>query len=240
MDEPLIIGERLFVLRNQHQMTQEELAEELNVSRQSISKWELNKALPDLERIIRISRLYDVSLNYILFGTEDEALGQEVILEQESSVRQQEKTEEESKKDVEIQKMHSKESGRAGRRNLLVCIIIVGILVAVSCFTTAYFLWNNAWNKRHMEERLVQVTKVYEQYTKADVLELHDDYEQKRTVWLDIDGVRENDFVYCYAGNAENELRIDYYPRTWICSAGISLIFIVLFILLYMELKKQR
>ena len=43
------VGERLFQLRTQKDMTQEDMAEYLDVSRQSVSKWELNKTLPDVE-----------------------------------------------------------------------------------------------------------------------------------------------------------------------------------------------
>lgn len=46
------VGERLLILRTQKGLTQEELAEWMDVSRQSISKWELNKTLPDVEKMV--------------------------------------------------------------------------------------------------------------------------------------------------------------------------------------------
>jgi transcriptional regulator with XRE-family HTH domain len=55
------IGERLLALRMQKGMTQEELAEYLNVSRQSVSKWELNKTLPDVDKMVQLADLYGVS-----------------------------------------------------------------------------------------------------------------------------------------------------------------------------------
>lgn len=56
------VGERLLKLRNEQGMTQEDLAEYLNVSRQSVSKWELNKTLPDVEKLMQLSDLYEVTL----------------------------------------------------------------------------------------------------------------------------------------------------------------------------------
>lgn len=49
------VGERLLQIRNEKRMTQEELAEYLNVSRQSVSKWELNKTMPDVEKLMQLS-----------------------------------------------------------------------------------------------------------------------------------------------------------------------------------------
>ena len=56
------IGERLLALRMQKGMTQEELAEYLKVSRQSVSKWELNKTLPDVDKMVQLADLYGVSM----------------------------------------------------------------------------------------------------------------------------------------------------------------------------------
>lgn len=231
MNEQIVIGERLFILRNQNQMTQEELAEELNVSRQSISKWELNKALPDLERIIKISQLFQVSINYILFGTEE--------MIQEEKQLTEEKLAEISTDSQAEETLQSDQKGMTGNHYLLICIIIVGILMAGAWLCTGYFLLNNAWNKDNKKQTLVHVDKIYEQYTKADVVVIHDNYDQKRTVWLDVDGVRENDYVYGYTTDGDR-LSIDYYPRTWLFPAGISIIFVILFILLFMELKKRK
>jgi transcriptional regulator with XRE-family HTH domain len=51
-------------------MTQEELAEKLEVSRQAVSKWELNKTMPDVSKLTKMSELYQVSVDYLLKGEE--------------------------------------------------------------------------------------------------------------------------------------------------------------------------
>jgi len=62
----LNFGEKLQLLRKQGGMSQEQLAEKLNVSRQAISKWELGGSLPDIENVIQLSRLFGVSTDYLL------------------------------------------------------------------------------------------------------------------------------------------------------------------------------
>ncbi len=62
----MTIGERIQTLRIERGLTQERLAEMLEISRQSVSKWELGQAVPDVDKIIRISELFDVSTDTIL------------------------------------------------------------------------------------------------------------------------------------------------------------------------------
>lgn len=62
----LTTGEKIIELRKRNGYSQEELAEKLDVSRQSVSKWELNASTPDLERIVQMSELFHVSTDYLL------------------------------------------------------------------------------------------------------------------------------------------------------------------------------
>ena len=59
-------GENLKEIRKQRNITQEELAELLNVSRQAISKWESGNGYPETEKLIMISRELNISLDYLL------------------------------------------------------------------------------------------------------------------------------------------------------------------------------
>ena len=69
----MTIGEQIQELRIQKGMTQERLAEMLEVSRQSVSKWELGQSVPDVEKIIRMSELFGVSTDTLLLrNTEEE------------------------------------------------------------------------------------------------------------------------------------------------------------------------
>lgn len=62
----MTLGKKLQLLRRRNGLSQEQLADRLNVSRQAISKWELDAALPDTANVIALSRLFDVSADYLL------------------------------------------------------------------------------------------------------------------------------------------------------------------------------
>ncbi len=61
-----ILGSKLYELRKNSGLSQEELAEKLNVSRQAISKWECGESMPDTDNLITISRLYKISLDELV------------------------------------------------------------------------------------------------------------------------------------------------------------------------------
>lgn len=61
-----LIAEYLHLLRKEHGYTQKELAEELNISRQAVSGWETGNTIPDLDTLLKLSRLYHVTINDIL------------------------------------------------------------------------------------------------------------------------------------------------------------------------------
>lgn len=63
---------RLYQLRKQKGFSQEELANRLNVSRQTVSKWEVGDSTPEMEKLIAISDLFDVSLDNLVMGKEDD------------------------------------------------------------------------------------------------------------------------------------------------------------------------
>ena len=62
------LGETIYKLRTKKQLSQGDLAEMLEVSRQSISKWENNSAVPELEKLIRLSEIFEVSLDELVKG----------------------------------------------------------------------------------------------------------------------------------------------------------------------------
>ena len=64
------LGETIYRLRTEKSLSQGDLAEMLEVSRQSISKWENNSAVPDLEKIVKLSEVFSVSLDELVKGEE--------------------------------------------------------------------------------------------------------------------------------------------------------------------------
>lgn len=64
----MTLGERIAYYRGKLGLSQGELAEQLGVSRQAVSKWETDAGLPDLERLIALSRLYHITLDKLVKG----------------------------------------------------------------------------------------------------------------------------------------------------------------------------
>lgn len=67
----MLIGDKLKEARLKKNMTQEEVAEKIFISTQSISNWENNKTYPDIGNVIALSDLYDVSLDELLKGSDN-------------------------------------------------------------------------------------------------------------------------------------------------------------------------
>lgn len=66
------IGEKLFELRKGKGLSQEEVAEKLNVTRQTVSKWETNQSTPDFDKIMPICELYGITTEELLTGKKPE------------------------------------------------------------------------------------------------------------------------------------------------------------------------
>lgn len=62
----MMLAEKIILLRKKKGWSQEQLAEQLGISRQSVSKWESGTSVPDLDKIIRMSEIFGVSTDYLL------------------------------------------------------------------------------------------------------------------------------------------------------------------------------
>lgn len=84
----MTFGEKLLKLRSDAGFSQDKLAEMLEVSRQSVSKWERDEAMPDTDKIVAVSRIFSVSTDSLLKDETD------LAAETEKAVSAQEKGEE--------------------------------------------------------------------------------------------------------------------------------------------------
>lgn len=75
----MILADKIIELRKKNGWSQEELAEKLGVSRQAVSKWEGAQSVPDIQRILEMSKLFGVSTDYLL--KDDMEYSSEVITE---------------------------------------------------------------------------------------------------------------------------------------------------------------
>lgn len=67
----MTIGEKIYQLRKKAEIYQEELAQQVKVSRQAISKWERDESPPDAEKIVLLSSIFSVSTDYLLMDEID-------------------------------------------------------------------------------------------------------------------------------------------------------------------------
>ena len=62
----MILSEKIIMLRKKYGWSQEELAERLDISRQSVSKWETDSAIPDIEKLKLLAEIFEVSITELL------------------------------------------------------------------------------------------------------------------------------------------------------------------------------
>jgi len=92
---------KLYELRKQKGFSQEELANRLNVSRQTVSKWEVGESAPDMEKLVAISELFEISLDELVLNkTPQPAEPSEQIVKSEmySDIKEHVLTEDNKKK----------------------------------------------------------------------------------------------------------------------------------------------
>jgi len=69
------LSDKLIALRKENGWSQEDFAEKLDVSRQAISRWENGTALPDAQNILRISKLFNITADYLLNDDYEDEIG---------------------------------------------------------------------------------------------------------------------------------------------------------------------
>lgn len=71
-EKTMNLGDKLYELRKSKNLTQDDVSEKLNVTRQTVSKWETNQSTPDFDKIIPLCELYEISPNELLTGEKQE------------------------------------------------------------------------------------------------------------------------------------------------------------------------
>lgn len=121
---------KLYELRKQKGFSQEELANRLNVSRQTISKWEVGESTPDMEKLAAISDLFEVSLDELVLDKAPKAETTEQVVKSEfySDIKENILTEDNKKK---------------AKKGVKIALIVLGILVAIDVISfVVYFAIN--------------------------------------------------------------------------------------------------
>lgn len=245
-----MIGERLAELRVNYNMTQEEFAERLDVSRQAVSKWELDKTLPDVNKLLKISELFQVSVDYLLKGTEGESAPDRhreelaaASLQCEEAVLQEERINDINEKDIYTEYQEEQNPDRKDKKvkvGICVSLALVSILLLGALVLLAGCLMGQVWDKSDSERALVKVENIRTQYSLADVsCSAEDGTFVTKTVLLDTNGVRNGDYIYCYTNADGDKISVNYASGTIIVIISVSLILLGTWILLVREVGRR-
>ncbi len=114
-------GEKLYELRKEKKLSQEDVADKLNVTRQTVSKWETNQSTPDFDKVLPLCELFEISADELLSGNKKE----------ENNAKKQAKVIE-----TEEEKMPSKQEIRRKSAEVVSTSVFIYI-VAVALLTVA-------------------------------------------------------------------------------------------------------
>ena len=123
----MILADKIVTLRKKAGWSQEELAQQLNVTRQSVSKWEGAQSIPDMEKILQMSRLFGVSTDFLL---KDEMETSETAPEAEEPAARR-VTMEEASRYLELRRQDAPKMALA----TLLCILSPAVLLMMTAMS---------------------------------------------------------------------------------------------------------
>lgn len=146
------IANRLAKLRKEKGYSQEQLAEELDISRQAISKWERAEASPDTDNLIELAKLYNVSLDYLLCLDNEDSKSvnknQIIINENGIHIEDEEDVVDISKKGIQViekgEEVFTNSNYHKFKSIFDTCVSCVSVLVYVILGATMN-LWHPGW-----------------------------------------------------------------------------------------------
>lgn len=125
---------KLYELRKQKGFSQEELANRLNVSRQTVSKWEVGDSTPDMEKLVAISDLFDISLD-------------ELVLDKAPPEPQQVPVKADLYTDIK-ENVLTEDNKKKAKKGLKIAAIIAGIVLLIDAVTfIVYVIINGGFPK---------------------------------------------------------------------------------------------
>lgn len=250
------IGSRILEYRKKMNMSQEEFANKIGVSRQAVSKWELDKAYPDLDKLVDICGMFGLSLDELVNGVEHD---EEPVMDAEqrveipnvplnvSDVGDNQTVTDNIESEISDKEGSDKESCDSKKRTVRIgshgglrVVMYAAAALAVFCIVVSFvIILQNAW--KHSDEVLMHVDKVHAQYTLADVSYLNDDLDDKhRLMWIDAKGIRAGDTLPGYIDDDGELANVDHDISTFVIPCVLALIFLAMFISLRIELTKEH
>ena len=130
---------KLYELRKQKGFSQEELANRLNVSRQTVSKWEVGDSTPDMEKLVAMSDLFGISLDELVLDKSPEPAPVEQVPVKSELYS-------EIKTDIK-EKVLTDKNKKKIRKGLLVTGIVLGAIIAIDLISFVIYVALNGFPK---------------------------------------------------------------------------------------------
>lgn len=121
----MMLADKIALLRKQHGMSQEELADKLDVTRQSISKWESGQSVPDLPKILQLSQLFGVSTDYLLKDDNNNTTNANIVKKDINTTNKTKVTAEQAEQYIQ----HSKFSAKMYALGVALCVLSPILLI---------------------------------------------------------------------------------------------------------------
>lgn len=145
-------GEKLYELRKSKNLSQEEVADKLNVTRQTVSKWETNQSTPDFDKIVPLCELFEISTEELLTGKTGEEKNNNINVENENKVLTKEEV--------------RRKSAEVVSTSIFIYILAVAILIVAipvlkvnPIVATALFLCMIAWATARIVKHYMSIPK---------------------------------------------------------------------------------
>jgi len=129
-------GEKLFELRKAKNLTQDDVAEKINVTRQTVSKWETNQSTPDFDKILPLCELYEISADELLKGEKSEVEEENNSEEIKKSIFKREKEE------IDYDKMTPGQIKQKNAEVLSSSILIFFFAICFMPISVAFLKWS--------------------------------------------------------------------------------------------------
>ena len=225
----LLIGSEIQEYRKKAGLNQEEFADKLGVSRQAVSKWERDKAYPDLDRLVCICEILDVQVGELIYGNSEV-----------SSETEETRVSYQANNVVHLRNLRNLR-GKNGLAILKALFCVLAVICVFSAVAVTVVFVRNEWTSHSDKNENVRVEKVYQQYTKADLAYYDDDGRKiMDTVWLDVPGIRDGDYIQLYTGADNDSLFLNYKTSSIIGASMIMLVFVILLIITGFEIRRTK
>lgn len=238
----LFIGAKIQEYRKKQGLSQEEFAAKVGVTRQAVSKWETDRAYTDLDKLVAICDILQISITGLVYGETGPLMGQAAGPAQvgraagsaSASAGEEPVPKEAFSGEEPVPKEASAGEARraAAPLRLWVLLALVGGMFLFCGALLATVLTHNAWKKEDALAERVRVERVYQQYTKADV-SFFDEVSRRvvKTVWLDVNGIREGDYLVCYTDEEQKGIYYGYRGPTLIVLGVVELVLFIIFLI---------